>query len=122
MFEVKKTFKFESGHVLCHHDGKCSQPHGHSYVLTLHLSSETLIKSGPKTNMVIDFTDIKTIVQPMIDEYFDHRWINDTLKTDSPTVEFMSKWIYDFLKPKLPLICAVTLFETHSSSVTYRPR
>lgn len=121
MFELEKTYRFEAGHALVHHDGKCRNPHGHSYQLTLHLKSDTLIPSGPKKNMVLDFTDISTIVKPMINQYFDHRWINETLATDSPTVEFMAKWIYDYLLPHLPMLAAVALHETATSKVTYRP-
>lgn len=121
MFEIEKIFTFEAGHALHHHDGHCRQPHGHSYILTVHIRSETLIADGPKRNMVIDFADISAVVAPMVDQYFDHRWLNDTMETDSPTVEFMAKWIYDFLKPLLPALTAVTLNETATSKVTYTP-
>lgn len=120
MFELEKTYRFEAGHALIHHDGKCKNPHGHSYQLTLHLSSNSLIDSGPKKNMVIDFSDISAIVKPMINKYFDHQWINETLQTDSPTVEFMAKWVFDHLYPQLPQLAAVSLFETATSKVTYR--
>jgi len=121
IFEIQKTFRFEAGHSLVHHDGKCRNPHGHSYVLTLHVARNELIPSGPKSNMVCDFGDLSKIVKPMINKYFDHQWVNDTLKSDSPTVEFMSKWIYDYLKKDLPYLVAVTLHETETSRVTYRP-
>jgi 6-pyruvoyltetrahydropterin/6-carboxytetrahydropterin synthase len=121
MFEIQKTFTFEAGHSLVHHDGHCRHPHGHSYVLTIHLQSDRLITDGPKRNMVIDFGDISACVSPMVDRYFDHCWLNDTLETDSPTVEFMAQWIYNHLKPQLPALAAITLHETATSKVTYRP-
>lgn len=119
MFELEKTFHFEAGHSLIHHDGKCRQPHGHSYVLTICVRTTDLIASGPKKNMVMDFGDISNVVEPMIEEYFDHRWLNTTLNNDSTTVEFMAKWIFDYLVPKLPNLHAITLHETASSKVTY---
>lgn len=122
MFELEKKFTFEAGHVLKHHDGKCSHPHGHSYMLLVHLRSENLIQSGSKKNMVIDFQDISAIVKPMIKEYFDHKWINDTLNTDSPTAEFIAKWIFDYLEPHLNGLYAVTLYETATSKVSYRKK
>ena len=121
MFELEKIFRFEAGHRLCHHDGKCSKPHGHSYVLTVRVSGEELIPSGPKTNMIIDFYDIKKIVTHMIDTYFDHRDVNETLHNDSPTAEFMAKWIYEYLQPQLPGLSSITLQETNTARVTYRP-
>lgn len=121
MFYIEKTFSFEAGHVLTHHDGKCAEPHGHSYVLTVHLRSEELIAQGPKKNMLLDFQDICAIVKPMIVEYLDHQWLNKTLENDSPTAEFIAKWIFDHLKPKLSPLFAVTLFETATSKVYYQP-
>ena len=119
MFQLEKTFYFEAGHSLTHHDGKCRQPHGHSYTLTVVVRGNELKQSGPKTNMFLDFGDISDVVKPMILEYFDHKWLNDTLNTDSPTTEFMTKWIYDYLHPKIPGLHAITLQETNTSKVTF---
>ena len=119
MFKLKKKFKFEAGHVLTHHDGKCSQPHGHSYILIVKVKQENLITSGPKKNMVIDFGDISLHVKPMIEQFLDHQWLNDTLETDSPTAEFIAKWIFDHLEPFIPSLYAITIFETETSSATY---
>ena len=120
MFELIKSFRFEAGHTLCHHDGYCSSPHGHSYVLDVHLSSKTLQTSGPQTNMVVDFQEIKKVVKPMISEYLDHKWLNDTLMTDSPTAEFIARWIFEYLAPNLPFLSAITIHETALAKVTYR--
>ncbi len=120
MFELEKSFSFEAGHVLLNHDGKCSIPHGHSYQLIVHLATPHLIATGPKKNMVIDFQDVNTIVKPMIDQYFDHKWLNDSLNNDTPTAEFIAKWIFDYLEPLLPGLYAVTIYETATSKVMYR--
>jgi len=119
MFELKKTFHFEAGHQLMHHDGKCASPHGHSYILTVHIHSKELMQDGPKKNMVMDFSTLSDIVKPMIKTYFDHHWLNETLQTDSPSAEFMAHWIYHHLKPKLQALTAVTINETATSQVTY---
>jgi 6-pyruvoyltetrahydropterin/6-carboxytetrahydropterin synthase len=122
MYEIEKTFSFEAGHVLKHHDGICRNPHGHSYQLTIKIRSAGLIQGGPKKNMVADFADISAIVCPMIKQHLDHQWINDTMNNDSPTVEFMAAWIYEQLEDKLPGLYAITLQETNSSKVTYVKR
>ncbi len=119
MFELTKQFYFEAGHVLIHHDGKCSRPHGHSYRLTVRLRTNHLIDSGAKTNMVMDFADLSAIVKEMIDTYLDHHWLNDTLQSESTTAEFIARWIYHHLKPKLPDLVAISLNETSSAAVTY---
>lgn len=120
MYELEKTFRFEAGHSLQYHDGKCKGPHGHSYILVVRLISDHLIASGPKTNMVMDFSDVSEIVKPMIEEYLDHKWLNTTLSCDSATAEYIAKWIYDYLKPHISQLDAVTLYETATSKVTYR--
>ncbi len=89
MFELEKIFTFEAGHLLDHHDGKCRHPHGHSYVLKVIIRQESLIESGPKKNMLMDFSQLSELVKPMIEQYFDHKWLNDSLETDSPTAEFI---------------------------------
>jgi len=122
MFEIEKKFRFEAGHQLIHHDGQCSEPHGHSYVLLVTIRSDHIEPKGPKKNMVMDFNDISNVVKPMIDKYLDHKWLNDTLGTDSPTAEFIAKWIFDYLNDPLPNLDHVTLYETETSRVTYRRR
>ncbi|BBI18322.1 6-carboxytetrahydropterin synthase QueD [Neochlamydia sp. S13] len=119
MYELEKIFCFEAAHFLNHHDGKCKSMHGHSYSLHVIIRKESLQKEGPKKNMVIDFQDLADLIQPMLKKYLDHQCLNETLQSDSTTVEFVCKWIYDYLKPMLPELYAITLYETASSKATY---
>lgn len=119
MFELEKQFRFEAAHVLKHHQGKCGRPHGHSYCLTVCLRSQTLTTDGSSTNMVVDFADITSVVDPLVETFLDHQWLNDTLQCESPTTEFIARWIFHYLKPKLPFLHSVTLSETPTSTVTY---
>lgn len=121
MFEIEKDFSFEAGHVVQAHTGKCSSPHGHSYRLTVIVRSENLQTIGPSRGMVCDFQDISSAVKPMIEEYFDHKWLNETLHTDSPTAEEIAKWIFDYLEPKLPGLYKVTVGETATARASYAP-
>lgn len=121
MFQLQKSFKFEASHQLSHHDGNCANIHGHSYCVTLELSGSSLQTSGPGTNMLCDFKHISEAMKPLLRNYLDHRHLNDTLKTDSPTAEFVAQWIYKGLQDKLPLLDAVTVRETTSAVAIYRP-
>jgi 6-pyruvoyltetrahydropterin/6-carboxytetrahydropterin synthase len=121
MFELRKSFHFEASHVLAHHGGKCARLHGHSYVLTLVLRGSSLQHGGPQTNMLADFCDITAAAKPLLASHLDHHHLNDTLKTQSPTAEFIARWIYDALSSELPALYAVELRETASAVVTYRP-
>ncbi len=119
MFEIEKTFFFSAGHSLESYEGKCRNPHGHSYTLKIRIRSEKLQESKHEKNMVADFQSISSLSKPMIKEYFDHKWLNDTLQTDSPTVEFITKWIYTYLKPLIPQLYSITIFETPKSMAIY---
>lgn len=119
MFEIEKCFTFHAAHQLLHHDGDCSRLHGHTYELVIRLKSNDLEKSGPKTNMVVDFAHLKKAVRNLIDEYLEHRFLNESLQTDSPTTEFIAAWIFHKLKDTLPLLSSVSLFESPTSGATY---
>lgn len=119
MFELEKEFRFEAGHQLCHHDGKCSRPHGHSYKLVVKIRNHFLISEGPKKNMVVDFDDISRQVKPLIESHLDHHWLNDTLNSDSPTAEFIAEWVFNYLKPKIPNLFSITIYETATAKATY---
>eukprot|EP00002_Diphylleia_rotans_P015568 TRINITY_DN3013_c0_g4_i1.p1 TRINITY_DN3013_c0_g4~~TRINITY_DN3013_c0_g4_i1.p1 ORF type:complete len:287 (-),score=38.41 TRINITY_DN3013_c0_g4_i1:54-914(-) len=120
-YSMEKRYRFEAGHMLVHHDGKCRRPHGHSYLLQVGLRGSKLQETGPKYNMLFDFSDVSKVVKPLIESHLDHHWLNDTLETDSPTAEFIATWVYHRLEPQLPLLDYITLYETTTSKVTYRP-
>lgn len=63
-----KEFRFEASHILPRHKGKCSRLHGHSWKLIVFVKGDI----DPETGFVIDFSDLKEIVQPLIDA-LDHR-------------------------------------------------
>ena len=70
---VTKSFTFEMAHALWNYDGPCRNIHGHSYQLFVTVTgqpSEDL--NDTKLGMVIDFSDLKRIVNQHVVEYFDH--------------------------------------------------
>ena len=73
---VTKQFRFESAHSLPHHDGKCKNLHGHSYLLEVTVSGD-IQTSGPKAGMVIDFSDLSKVVEEHIISKWDHQYLND---------------------------------------------
>ena len=123
MYILSKLFKAEVSHSLLYHDGRCRLDHGHSLILNIILLSENneLINTGPKQGMVIDYSDISKIVKPIVDEYLDHNNLNKSLNTQTPTTENLCKWLFDKLKPQLPLLYAIKIHETDTSSCTYCP-
>ena len=70
---VTKEFSFEMAHVLWNYDGPCRNVHGHSYRLFVTLSGSPVNDpADPKNGMVIDFSDLKSIVKKEIVNVFDH--------------------------------------------------
>ncbi|MDR1553414.1 MAG: 6-carboxytetrahydropterin synthase [Prevotellaceae bacterium] len=73
IIRVTKEFRFEMAHTLTNYDGKCKYIHGHSYVLKITVSGQpNSDENNPKLGMVIDFCDLKKIVDNNIIERFDH--------------------------------------------------
>jgi 6-pyruvoyltetrahydropterin/6-carboxytetrahydropterin synthase len=70
---VTKEFPFEMAHVLWNYDGPCRNVHGHSYRLFVTVTGTPVDdQSNPKNGMVMDFTDLKSIVKKEIVTVFDH--------------------------------------------------
>jgi 6-pyruvoyltetrahydropterin/6-carboxytetrahydropterin synthase len=73
VIRVTREFTFEMAHVLYNYDGPCRNVHGHSYRLFVTIAGIPIRDSAnPKNGMVIDFTDLKTIVLREIVNIFDH--------------------------------------------------
>ncbi len=77
---ITKQFSFETGHALYGYDGKCKNVHGHSYKLSVTVIGTPIIdRNNVKFGMVIDFSDLKTIVKEEIVDNFDHATVfNET--------------------------------------------
>jgi 6-pyruvoyltetrahydropterin/6-carboxytetrahydropterin synthase len=70
---ITKQFNFETGHALYGYDGKCKNVHGHSYKLSVTaIGTPISDKNNVKFGMVIDFKDLKDIVESEIVDVFDH--------------------------------------------------
>ena len=73
IIRITKQFNFETGHALYGYDGKCKNVHGHSYKLSVTVSGEPIKdNTHVKFGMVIDFSDLKKIVNEEIVDVFDH--------------------------------------------------
>jgi len=70
---VTKEFSFEMAHALWNYDGPCRNVHGHSYRLFVTLIGEPIKDPDhTKLGMVVDFGDLKNIVNREIVDKFDH--------------------------------------------------
>jgi 6-pyruvoyltetrahydropterin/6-carboxytetrahydropterin synthase len=94
---VTKIFTFASAHHLPEYIGKCRNVHGHTFRLfvTIALKSDAC----PEGGMIIDFTEMKEIVDNYIIKIFDHKDLNITIT--NPTAENIIIWIRDVLEAVL---------------------
>ncbi|MCU4174128.1 6-pyruvoyl trahydropterin synthase family protein [Carboxylicivirga sp. N1Y90] len=70
---LTKEFRFEMAHALWNYDGLCRNIHGHSYILAVTVIGEPLTdENNPKLGMVMDFGDLKRIVNEEIVDRLDH--------------------------------------------------
>ncbi len=115
---LTKRFSFDAAHKLTQHRGKCKNLHGHTYFLEVTICGTVNHKSG----MVMDFGDIKEIVENSILKKLDHRYINDVIKIS--TAENIISWIWDELSEKFQEcnigLYELKLWENPSSFVTYQ--
>ena len=115
--ELIKTFRFEAAHSLTGvpEGHKCRRIHGHSYRLDVHVEGPVDEASG----MVMDFHEIQKVVKPIIEE-LDHRLLNDIAGLENSTSETICKYFWDRLKPALPGLSALTVWESDTSRCVYR--
>ncbi len=115
-----KEFQFEAAHELPHHDGKCARLHGHSWRGVVYVSGTALSAAGPKAGMVIDYADIKHFLTPLLDDYLDHHFLNETTGLENPTSEELARWIFEQLEQRgLPGMLAIRIDETCTSTCVY---
>ena len=142
MFYLTKIFHFEAAHALTGYDGKCRNIHGHSYELRVTVKGLPLNEPGnPKNGMVIDFHDLKNIVNQEVVEKLDHSFIiGNNMPKDfveitkknfdkvvelpyQPTTENMLADFAERIKKRLPQhvdLYSVTLQETRDSIAEWR--
>jgi len=133
MYRVSREIYFCYGHRLLNYEGKCRYLHGHNGKAVITLEAAGLDARG----MVLDFTQIKRVIQSWIDTHLDHKMIlhrDDPivpylrqlgepffLLDVNPTAENIARLIYDYARQEGFPVVAVSLWETESCYATYMP-
>jgi 6-pyruvoyltetrahydropterin/6-carboxytetrahydropterin synthase len=133
MFRVTRQIDFCYGHRLLHYDGKCKHLHGHNGRAVIAIEAERLDARG----MVMDFSEIKSVVSGWIDAELDHRMLLHRqdplvdllrqageplfLMDENPTAENIARLIFEFAQSKQFPIVECRLWETPNCFATYRP-
>ena len=128
MVTVTKVFRFEASHKLPDYVGKCHKLHGHSYKLEVTVTG-SITPTGSKSGMIVDFNDLKDIVNKEVIGKYDHSYLNDFFP--NPTAEIMVSHIgrtlikalnvFNYNTTKDLKLVVVKLWETDSSYAEYIP-
>lgn len=85
MYYVIKKLEIAGAHRLnLDYESKCSNLHGHNWIITVYCKSKILDKNG----MVVDFS----IIKKTIHDRLDHTYLNDIIDFN-PTAENIARWV-----------------------------
>jgi len=135
MLMVTKIFQFEMAHAIYGYPGACKNIHGHSYELHVTVSENKKKRSYiPDTGFIIDFKELKKIVNTHIIQALDHKLIlskyylsenssiyqqDNLVSWDSePTAENLLLYIHSVICDNLPKgisLVKLKLYETKDS-------
>jgi 6-pyruvoyltetrahydropterin/6-carboxytetrahydropterin synthase len=117
---------------LVNYEGKCRHLHGHNGKVEIEIAAEALDHRG----MVVDFSEISTVIKTWIDRELDHKMLlhreDRMLKVlqdlnepcfvmdENPTAENIAKLIYDYAISQGFRVAEVRLWETATSFATYQ--
>ena len=115
--EIYKDFNIEAAHLLPNVPAghKCGRLHGHSFLVRITISGEIDKDAG----WIMDFSELKSVFAPIYQQ-LDHHYLNDIDGLENPTSENLCRWIWQRLKPDLPLLSQVEIKETCTSGCLYR--
>lgn len=135
--EAVRKIHFSAGHRVHGHESKCSNLHGHNYVLWVHASAKELDPLG----RVIDFSVLKEKIDSWIQLHWDHTFLTYEKDTEilalepllkknkpwfvcpfNPTAENMAKFLFETIIPVLLTdtgvsVTKLVLYETENCKV-----
>lgn len=138
---ITKQIEIDMGHRVPNHKSKCKTPHGHRYKIEVGIDDfKNLTPGASDEGMVVDYSDLKEILMEVIDKPYDHSGVfyNQDPKREAieefyegspkepifvsfiPTAENLAQWWFILLKKQLKNINYVTVWETPTSTATYK--
>ncbi len=118
---ICKEMRMAMAHRLPHHDGKCRQLHGHTYVVRVYVTGEVqpVSEDNPQSGMVVDFGVVKEFLKS-VEGRMDHQFGNETIDP-YPTAERLAlaiaEMVPDGLQTHLPLSAHVSRVRVYEDYV-----
>ena len=136
MTEVAKTVRFDAAHALSDDSGKCRNLHGHAYRVEAVAGGEP----GPD-GVVVDFAELKRALEDEVTGRFDHAFLcHDGAVAEREiaatverlgmrtvrlpfrtTAENLAAHFFRALRPRVPALVAVRVWETADNCAEFRP-
>jgi 6-pyruvoyltetrahydropterin/6-carboxytetrahydropterin synthase len=112
---VWRRFRFEAAHQLPNvpHGHKCGRMHGHGFEVILHAN-----QALDEQDMGVDFDLLASLWEPL-HRVLQYNCLNDIGGLETPTSEMLAAWIWRRLKPELPALSWVTVYETATAGCHY---
>ncbi|MFX6755263.1 6-carboxytetrahydropterin synthase, partial [Acinetobacter baumannii] len=85
---------------------KCGRLHGHGFEVIVHANQDL---AG--ADLGIDYDHLDEFWAPIAAQV-NYRCLNDVPGLENPTSEMISSWLWERLKPALPALSWVTVYET----------
>ena len=113
-----RRFRLEAAHQLpkVPPGHPCGRMHGHGFEVILHADQDLRGQ-----NLGVDYDYLAAVWTPLHTQLH-HHCLNDLPGLDNPTSERLAAWLWDRLKPQLPLLSWVTVYETTTAGCHYDGR
>lgn len=112
---IWRRFRFEAAHQLPNVPAghKCGRMHGHGFEVILHADQDLGIE-----DMGVDFDHLGDVWAPL-HEMLHYACLNDLPGLTNPTSEMLSAWLWERLKPALPALSWISVYETATAGCHY---
>lgn len=116
-YELGIVQEFAAAHKLNNYEGNCRNIHGHTWKVEIVVKGNELDAAG----MLIDFRKLKQLASELINEKYDHKFLNEIEPFDkiNPTAENIAREIYRGMQKMLEGIAEIRYIKVWESPTAY---
>ena len=112
---TKDYLVFSAAHFITLPGNVCERLHGHNYRVSISVTGPVDERIG----WVMDFAELSAAFEPLRAR-LDHATLNEVEGLENPTAEHIARWIWQRVRPALPLLSAVVVEENPTNRCEYR--